>query len=128
MRFSDSTQFNIPKPIKYANSDFSLFNSDKTISDEDSSTSFNSSFKTSNCHPTSSSSNDNSSIKLFDYSPFKKINTTPHTDIPIDRSRHKSHNQSNPLPSHIDRTTKTQYQLRQQPKIDYSLFIPPSKL
>ena len=32
------------------------------------------------------------------------------------------------LPPPIDRTTKTKYQLRQQPKLDYRLFIPPKKL
>ena len=36
-RFSDSTQFQIPKLIKYANSDSSPFNSDRSLSDEDSS-------------------------------------------------------------------------------------------
>ena len=34
MRFSDSTQFQIPQPIKYANSDSSPFNSDESISDK----------------------------------------------------------------------------------------------
>ena len=35
MRFSDSTQFNFPKPIKYANSDSSPFISDESQSDKD---------------------------------------------------------------------------------------------
>ena len=37
MRFSDSTNYNIPKPIKYANSDSSPFNSDDSLSDDNSS-------------------------------------------------------------------------------------------
>ena len=40
MRFSDSTQFQIPQPFKYANSDSSPFNSDESLSDEDSSQTF----------------------------------------------------------------------------------------
>ena len=36
MRFSDTTQFQIPHPTKYANSDSSPFNSDESLSDEDS--------------------------------------------------------------------------------------------
>ena len=36
MRFSDTTQIQIPKQIKYANSDSSPFNSNGSISDEDS--------------------------------------------------------------------------------------------
>ena len=39
MRFSDTTQFQIPQPIKYANSDSSPFNSDESLSDDDSQTS-----------------------------------------------------------------------------------------
>ena len=38
MRFSDATQFQIPQPTKYANSDSSPFNPDKSVSDEDSQT------------------------------------------------------------------------------------------
>ena len=40
MRFSDSTQFQIPQPIKCATSDSSHFNSDESLSDEDSSQAF----------------------------------------------------------------------------------------
>ena len=78
-----------------------------------------------NC-PTSSSNN-NSPIKLFDNSPFKQIIITPHTDIFIDISRQLSQDQSILHPPPIDRTTKTHYPLRRQPQIDYRLFIPPSK-
>ena len=59
---------------------------------------------------------------------YKDIINTPHTNIPSDRSRHPSHNQTDSLPSLIDRTTKTTYKLRHQPKLDYRLSIPPSKL
>ena len=38
MRFSDTTQIQIPQPTKYANSDYSPFNSDESLSDEDSQT------------------------------------------------------------------------------------------
>ena len=53
---------------------------------------------------------------------------TPHTNIPSDRSRHPSQNQTHSLPPLIDRTTKTTYKLRHQLKLDYRLFIPPKKL
>ena len=38
MRFSDTTQFQIPQPTKYANSDSSPFISNESLSDEDSQT------------------------------------------------------------------------------------------
>ena len=126
-RFSDPTQFNVPKTIKHANSDSSPFKSDESLSDEDSpqkpvtpSTTTNYDFQT-------PSLNDNSPIKQYDNSPFQKIIKTPQTDMPIDRSRHPSEYQSTLLPHLIDITTKT-YNLRHQPKIDYRLFIPLSKL
>ena len=61
MRFSDSITFDVPKPIKYANSDSSPFNSDESLSDD---TSFSdndqtlspnnfSSQTSSNCNPPS---------------------------------------------------------------------------
>ena len=59
---------------------------------------------------------------------YKNIINTPHTNIPTDRSRHPSQNQTDSLPRLIDRTTKTTYKLRHQPKLNYRLFIPPSKL
>ena len=128
MRFSDSTPFNIPIPIKYADSDSSPFNADGSMSDEDLSSQFTTPSTNSNYEPTSSSFNDHSTIKLRDNSPFKDIITIPQTDISIDRSRRSSQNQSNSLPPLVHRTTKTHYHLRHQPKIDYRLFIPPSKL
>ena len=141
MRFSDSTQFQIPQPIKYANSDSSPFISDESLSDEDSS-------QTSLTPPTistpSSISNQNASqtnrtpLISSNYNPltpstndnsvYKNISNTPHTNIPIDISRHPSHTQTDSLPPLIDRTTKTSYKLRHQPKLDYRLLIPPSQL
>ena len=141
MRFSDSNQFQIPQPIKCANSDSSPFNSDNSLSDEDSS-------QTSMTPPTistpSSTSNQNAPqtnrtplissnqnpLTPFtnDNSVYKNIINTPHTNIPIDRSRHLSLNQTDSLPHLIDRTTKTTYKLRHQPKLDNRLFIPPSQL
>ena len=134
MRFPDTTQFQIPQPTKYANSDSSPFNSDESLSDEDSQTFMtpsttdnssqtfvtSSSFSTSNQNTPPTTSNDNSL--------YRHIINTPHTKIPSDRSRHSSNNQTTSLPPLIDRTTKTTYKLRQQPKLDYRLFITPSKL
>ena len=122
MPFSDSTQFQIHQPIKYANSDSSPFNSDESLSDEDS-------FQTSLTPPTistpSSISNQNApqtnrtplissnhnplTPSTNDNSVYKNIINAPHTNIPIDRSRHPSHNQTDSLPPIIDRTTKTSY-------------------
>ena len=142
MRFSDTTQFQIPQPTKYANSDSSPSNSDESLSDEDSqpfmtpSTTEDSSqtfvtpssFSTSNQNTPSITSNYKSlTSSTNDNSLYKDIINTPHTNIPSDRSRHSSNNQTDSLPPLIDRTTKTTYKLRQQPKLDYRLFITPSK-
>ena len=126
MRFSDTTQFRIPKPIKYANSDSSPFNSDESLSDDDSQTSMTPSklenysqesitpsptvtpFITSNHNSLTPPTNDNTG--------YKNIINTPHTNIPTDRSRHSSQNQTDSLPPLNDRTTKTTYKLRHQPK------------
>ena len=59
---------------------------------------------------------------------YRHIINTPHTNVSSDISRHSSTNQTTSLPPLIDRTTKTTYKLRQQPKLDYRLFITPSKL
>ena len=115
MRFSDSTQFNIARPNKYANSDSSPFNSDESMSNKGLSSQFTTPSTNSNHEPTSSSSNDHSSIKLYDNSFFKEIITSPQTDICLDISRHQSKNQSRSLPPLIDRTTKTHYHQRHQP-------------
>ena len=88
-----------------------------------------SSFSTSNQNTPYITSNDKSlTSSTNDNSLYKDIINTPHTNISSDRSRHPSNNQTDLLPPLIDRTTKTTYKLRQQPKLDYRLFIPPSKL
>ena len=126
MRFSDSTQFHIPKPIKYTNSDSTPFNSDEAASDDESPQRPLTPLTLSHYNCPYPSSNDNSPIKLFYNSLFSQINNTPQTDISIDRSRHLSQDQSNLLPPPIDTTTKAHYTLRRQPQMDYRLFIPPS--
>ena len=140
-RFSDTTQFQIPQATKYANSDSSPFNSDESLSDEDSQTfmtpsttedsaqTFMTPFSTSNQNTPSRTSNHKSlTPPTNDNSLYKDIINTPHTSIPSDRSRHHSNNQTDSLPPLIDRTTKTTYKLRQQPKLDYRLFITRPKL
>ena len=141
MRFSDTTHYQIPQPTKYTNSDSSSFNSDESLSDEDSQTfmtpsttedssqTFMTPFSTSNQNTPSVLSNHKSLVPTTtDNSLYKNIINTPHTNIPSDRSRHPSHNQADSLPPLIDRTTKTTYKLRHQPKLEYRLFITPSKL
>ena len=133
MRFSDTTQFQIPQPTKYANSDSSRFNSDESLSEEDSQTFVTPpSFSTSNQNTPSITSNDKSfTPSTNDNSLYKHIINTPYTNVSnvsSDRSRHTSTNQTTSLPPLIDRTTKSTYKLRQQPKLDYRLFITPSKL
>ena len=73
MRFSDSTQFSIPKPIKYVNSDSSPFNSDESLSDEDSPQKPITPSTTSNYDFQTPSLNAYSPIKQSANSPFKKI-------------------------------------------------------
>ena len=88
---------------------------------EDSSQTFMTPFSTSNQYTPSTTSNHKSLTPLTnDNSLYKDIINTPHTNIPNDRSRHPSYNQTDSLPPLIDRTTKTTYKLRQQPKIDYN--------
>ena len=143
MRFSDTTQFQIPQPTKYVNSASSPFNSDESLSEEDSQTSMTSStmnnssqtfvtpspFSTSNQNTPSITSNDKSlPSSTNDNSLYRHLINTPHTKVSSDRSRHSSNSQTTSLPPLIDRTTKTTYKLRQQPNLDYRLFITPSKL
>ena len=121
MRFSDTTQLQIPQPTKYANSDSSPFNSEKSLSDADSQTFMTpsttedssqtfvtpSSFNTSNQNTPSTTSNDKSlTFSTKDNSLYKDIINTPHTNIPSDRSRHSSNIQTNSLPPPIDRLLK----------------------
>ena len=134
MRFSDSTHFLVQKPNEYENSDSSLFNSDESDespSDENSSHNDSTSHSlrptTSNYDSTNLFSNDSSPNKIHDNPPFKNLIKT-HQTGPIDKSRHPSHNQSNLPQPPIDRTTKIQYNLRHQPKMDSRLFIQTSKL
>ena len=129
MRFSDSTQFQIPQPIKYANSDSSPFNSDESLSDEDSSQTFMTRSTTLTPPSTSNQNSPQASRTPFipsnhkfltpptnDSSLYKNIINTPHTNIPTDSSRHPSQNQTDSFPPLLDRTTKTLYKLRHQPK------------
>ena len=141
MRFSDSTHFQSPQPIKYANSDSSPFNSDDSLSDEDSSQTFMTPSTT--LTPLTTTNQNSSQANRTPFIPsnhksltpptnysslYKNIINTTHTNITNDRSRHPSRNQAGSLPPLIDRTTKTTYKLRHQPKLDYRLFIPPTKL
>ena len=126
MRFSDTTQFQVPQPTKYANSDSSPFNSDESLSDEASQTFMTpsttdnssptfvtpSSFTTSNQNTPSTTSNDKYlTSSTNDHFLYKHIINTPHTNISSDRSRHPSNNQTTSLPPLVDRTTKTTYKL-----------------
>ena len=130
MRFSDTTQFQIQQPIKYANSDSSPFISDESLSDEDSSQIFmtpsttltpstisNQNSPQASRTPFITSNHKSSTPPTNDNSLYKNIINTPHTNIPSDRSRHLSQNQTDPLPPLIDRTTKTTYKLRHQNQI-----------
>ena len=141
MRFSDTTHLQTPQPTKYANSDSSPFNSDESLSDEDSQTYMTPSttqdssqppmtpYSTPNQNTPSVTSNYKySTSPTNDSSTYKNTINTPPTNIHSDRSRHFSHNQTDSLPPSIERTTKTTYKLRQQSKLDYRLFITPSKL
>ena len=136
MRFSDSIQFQIQQPLKYANSDSSPFNSDESLSDEESSQPFMTPSTTLTPSTTSNQNSPQTSRTPFipsnhkpltpptnDSSLHKNIINTPHTIIPSDRSRHPSQNQTDSLPPLIDRTTKTTFKLQHQPKLDYRLFI-----
>ena len=102
----------------------------ESLSEEDSQTFVTpSSFSTSNQNTPPITSNDKSlTPSTNDNSLYRHIIITPHTNISSDRSRHSSNNQTTSLPPLIDRTTKTTYKLRQQPKLDYRLFITPSQL
>ena len=124
MRFSDTTQFQIPQSTKYANSDSSALNSDESLSDEDSQTfmtpsttddssqTFLTPFSTSNQNTPPVTANHKSlTTPTNDNALYKNIISTPHTNIPSNRSRHPSHNQTDSLPPLIDRITKTTYKL-----------------
>ena len=124
MRFSYSITHNTPKPIQYANSDSSPFNYDESLSDDPSFSDDNQTLSPNDLSTqTSSNTNPSSNTNL----PSQPILQYPSTNHSFDRTRHPSQNLS---PSSItkNRDTKTHYDLRQQPKMDYRIFIPPSKL
>ena len=125
MGFSDSIYFDVPKPIKYANSDSSPFNSDESLSDD---TSFSDNDQASSPNNFSSQTSSNTNPPSTIDSPFQSTIQPPSTNQSRDRTRHPSQNQS-PSPSPTNnRDTKTHYNLRQQPKMDYRIFIPTSEL
>ena len=126
MRFLDSTHFDIPKPIKYANNDSSPFNSDESPSDEDSSHNdfISHSLSKPMIRPTTSYydssnpfTNDSSPIKIHCNPSLKRIIKTHQINTCIDRLRHPSQNQSILPHIPIDRTTKTHCNLRHQLKM-----------
>ena len=117
MRFSDSINFGIPKPIQYANSDSSPFNSDESLSDETSISDNDQPLSPKNISSQTSPNTNPSSTPQI-----------PSTNQSRDRTRHQSQNQSPSSAITNNRDTKTHYNLRQQPKMDYRIFIPPTKL
>ena len=62
MRFSDSINYDIPKPIKYANSNSSPFNSDESLSDD------------------TSLPDVDQTLSPNDFSPQTSSNTNPHSN------------------------------------------------
>ena len=132
MRFSDSTYYDIPKPIEYAKGDSSLLNSDESMSDENSSQNDPTSSHRSKAliPPITSSTNffskDNSSTISTDNTSFKQLIETHQNELSINKSRHQSQNQSILPNFSFDRNNETHYNLRHQTKKDYRLFIPPS--
>ena len=92
MRFSDTTQFQIPKQIKYANTDSSPFNSDESLSDEGSSHTFVTPSTTLTPSTSSNQNSPQSSRTPFITSNHKPL-TPPYNDNSlykniIDRSSH----------------------------------------
>ena len=115
MQFSDSINIDIPKIIKYANSDSSSFLSDTSSSDDES-------YNTTYPH--------NPNPSLNDTSPYNTINKTPDANPSYTRTRHPTDSSSLPSPNDTsqNRHLKSQYKLRQQPRKDYRLFLSSSKL
>ena len=116
MRFSDSINTDIPKPIKYANSDSSSFLSDTSTSNDDESSN--------TLHPYNPDTplNDTSSYNTFD----KNRDTNLfHTRIrhPTERSSLHSSNDTSQ-----NRHPKSHCRLGQQPRKDYRLFLSLSKI
>ena len=100
MRFSDSTHCDIPKPIKYANTDSSPFNSEESLCDANSSQNNCTSSQLSKplMSPTTSSTNlfskTNSPAKTKENSTFKQLIKTHQNEIPNNKSRHLSQHQA----------------------------------
>ena len=125
MRFSDSINLDISKPIKYANSDSSPSYSDESLSDD---TSFSDNDQTLSPHNFSSKTSSNTNHPSNIDPPFQstlQLSTTNHSR---DRIRHPSQNQSPPPSTTNNRDAKTHYNLRHQPNMDYRIFILTSKL
>ena len=125
MHFSDSINLDIPEPIEYANSDSSPFNSNESLSD-DTSSSDNDQTLSPNNFSSHTSSNSNPPPQID--TPSQSIFQSPDTNQSRDRTRHPSQNQSSPPSITNNRTTKTHYKIRQQPKMEYRIFIPTSKI
>ena len=115
MRFPDSINTDIPKPNNYANSDSSSFLSDTSSSDDES-------YNTTHPFNPDISSNDASSHKII----IKTHDTNPSST----RIRHPTDSFFLPTPDDTpqNRTLKSHYKLRQQPRKDYRLFLSPSKI
>ena len=115
LRFSDTIKTDIPKPNKYAISDSSSFLTDTSSSDDES-------YNT--AHPY------NPDTSLNDTSSYKTISKTHDTNPSYTRIRHPTDSSSLPTPNDTsqNRTLKSHYKFRQQPRKDYRLFLPPSKI
>ena len=96
MRFSDSTYYDIPKPIKRANGDSSPVNSDESLSDENTSQDDTvssqlakplKSYTAKNYNSTNPFSIGNSHNKVNDNLSFKQINKTHQSDRSINKIR-----------------------------------------
>ena len=113
MQFSDSIITDFPKPIK--NSDSSSFLSDN-------SSSYDESYYAT--HPR------NPNNSLNDTSSYETITKTLDTNPSYTRIRHPTDSSSLPTPDDTpqNRTLKSHYKLRQQPRKDNRLFISPSKI
>ena len=126
MRFSDSTSYDISKPIKYANSDSSPFSSDESLSDDNSlhdnltpptPSNYNTDLSTKNSSLTNLNDNLNKKVKFLQIT---HLLTGHAISLKINLF-------------HQTRLSQEQQKLiiacdTNQSKFDYRLFIPPSKL
>ena len=115
MRFPDSTNTDIPKPIEYANSDSSSFLSDTSSSDDESSNT---------THPY------NPDTPLNVTSSYNTVSKTRDTNPSHTRIRH--HIDSSSLPSSTETSQnihlKSHYRVRQQSRKEFRHFLSPSKI